>query len=95
MKKFLNKLLGSNTGVSSKRFIGLTACAMIYIIAIVDLLTDKTVSDYVFEGLVYLAVGGIFGIAAEKFADVLIKNKQSKSDNSTDPKDGTAPPPEE
>jgi hypothetical protein len=74
---FFRKLLGSNTGVSSKRFIGLTSCAVIYIIAFVDLFTDKTVTNYVYEGLVYLAIGGIFGIAAEKFADVLIKNKQT------------------
>jgi hypothetical protein len=92
---FLKKLLGSNTGISSKRLIGLSACVVIYIIAFVDLFTDKTVTNYVFEGLVYLAIGGVFGIAAERFADVLIQNKQPKSETPIPPKDTNVPPVEQ
>jgi len=93
---FFRKLLGSNTGISSKRFIGLSSCAIIYIIAFVDLFTDRTVSDYVFDGLIWLAIGGIFGITAEKFADVIDKSRHTKSDKSDDLEiDKSKAPPED
>jgi hypothetical protein len=90
---FIKKLLGSRTGISSKRLIGLTSVLVIYIIAFVDLFTDKTVSDYVFQGLIWLAIGGVFGIASERFADVLSNSKtDTTSPTGTTKTDGTKPP---
>lgn len=71
MKKFFLGLMGSKTGISSKRFIGFMAAITMIFIAVVDLFTDKTVSDYVFEGLMWLAVAGLGFVASERFADVL------------------------
>jgi hypothetical protein len=48
-------------------------------VAIVDLFTDNTVSDYVFDGLMWLAIAGLGFVASERFADVLISNKRQKN----------------
>jgi hypothetical protein len=78
MGTFLSKLLGSGTGVSSKRFIGFVASVAMILIAIVDLFSDYTVSDYVFDGLMWLAIAGLGFIASERFADVLSARYSSK-----------------
>ena len=77
MKSFFSKLFGAKTGVSSKRFIGFLAAITMIFIAIVDLFTDKTVSDYVFEGLMWLAIAGLGFVASERFADVFSGNRSS------------------
>lgn len=72
------KLFGSGTGVSSKRFIGFIAAVSMIVIAIVDLFTDNTVTDYVFDGLMWLAIAGLGFVASERFADVLGSKYSSK-----------------
>lgn len=62
----------------------MAAVTMIFV-AVVDLFTDKTVSDYVFEGLAWLAVAGLGFVASERFADVLSNKRPSKSQDPTDP----------
>jgi hypothetical protein len=81
MKNFFSKLFGAKTGISSKRFIGFIAAVTMIFVAIVDLFTDKTVSDYVFEGLMWLAIAGLGFVASERFADV-ISSKKKPVDNS-------------
>jgi hypothetical protein len=81
MKSFFYKLFGAKTGISSKRFIGFLAAVTMIFVAIVDLFTDKTVSDYVFEGLMWLAIAGLGFVASERFADV-IGSKKKPVDNS-------------
>jgi hypothetical protein len=44
--------------------------------SIVDLFSDYTITDYVFEGLVWLAVAGLGFIASEKFAELLNSRKK-------------------
>lgn len=80
-KNFFYSLLGSGTGVSSKRFIGFIAAVTMIFVAVVDLFTENTVSDYVFDGLMWLAIAGLGFVASERFADVLISNKKQKSDS--------------
>lgn len=77
---FFKKLFSSNPEVSSKRFIGLVTVLIIWLIALVNLFTGKTVTDYIFEGLIWLAAIGIAGISSEKFADIL-KAKAGKSND--------------
>lgn len=72
------KLFASGTGVSSKRFIGFIAAVSMIVIAMVDLFTDNTVTDYVFDGLMWLAIAGLGFVASERFADVLSANKKAK-----------------
>lgn len=89
MKKrnFFYGLMGSGTGVSSKRFIGFMAAMTMIFVAVVDLFTDKTVSDYVFEGLMWLAIAGLGFIASERFADVLSTNSSKTTKNNLPPQD--------
>lgn len=81
MKSFLMKLFGSGTGVSSKRFIGFLASITMVFVSIVDLFTDNVVSDYVFEGLMWLAISGLGFVASERFADVLSSKYSSKKED--------------
>jgi hypothetical protein len=76
MKSFFSKLFGAKTGVSSKRFIGFLAAITMIFVAVVDLFTDKTISNYVFEGLMWLAIAGLGFVASERFADVLVSRKK-------------------
>ena len=73
---FINKLLRDNTGVSSKRFVTLVTFILICIIAVVDLFTPLTISQFIFNGLMYLCSIGLGTILAQ---DVLTKNKYNKN----------------
>jgi hypothetical protein len=75
MRKFLKSLLTSSGEISSKRSIGVSAAITIMFASIVDLFSDYTITDYVFEGLVWLAVAGLGFIASEKFADLFTLKK--------------------
>jgi hypothetical protein len=77
MKKFLKSLLSSSGEISSKRSIGISASLTIIFASIVDLFSNYTITDYVFEGLVWLAIAGLGFIASEKFTD-FISNKNAK-----------------
>jgi len=66
MKNFFTKLLSSSDDVSSKRFIGIMAAFVMFIIALVDLFTNKTVEDYIFDGLMWIVIAGLGFIAGEK-----------------------------
>lgn len=81
---FFRKLFsGTNPDASSKRFIGIVASAAIIIIAFVDLFSNFTITEYVLDCVKWLALGGILGVASEKFADMLNGKKD------------TTPPPSE
>jgi|688.fasta_scaffold252900_2 hypothetical protein len=77
MKKFLKSLLSSSGEISSKRSIGISASLTIIFASIVDLFSNYTITDYIFEGLVWLAIAGLGFIASEKFA-TYITNKNTK-----------------
>jgi len=77
MKKFIKSLLMSNGDISSKRSIGVSAAMTIIFASIVDLFSNYTITDYIFEGLVWLAIAGLGFIASEKFA-TFISNKNNK-----------------
>jgi hypothetical protein len=68
-------MLGTGTGISSKRVLTTLATLLVFLVVIVDLFTDKHPSDYVFEGLVFIAISGLGSIALERFASVK-SNKQ-------------------
>ena len=65
----LSKILSSGTDLSSKRVITAVAAFVVVIIALVDLFTDNVVTEYVFEGVVWIAMAGLGSIAAENFAN--------------------------
>lgn len=49
------------------------------VIAFVDLFTDYTVTDYVYDGLMWLSLGGLSVITAERFADAMNARYQGKA----------------
>lgn len=53
--------------LSSKRIITFFAFALIVVCFFVDLFTDLQVSDYVYQGVVWIVVGGMGATSAEKF----------------------------
>ena len=77
MRKFFKSMLSNSNDVSSKRVIGIISSISIIIIAFIDLLSNYKITDYVFEGLVWLAVAGLFFVASEKFADVFNSKKNN------------------
>ena len=80
MITFLSKLLGSSTGVSSKRFITVVSFFLIVIISLFDLFTIYTVNQFIFNGLMYLCSIGLGTIVAQNA--FTSKNKYfNKTDN--------------
>jgi len=77
MKKFLKSLLTANGEISSKRSIGISASMTIIFASIVDLFSNFTITNYVFEGLVWLAISGLGFVASEKFAEVFNAKKNN------------------
>jgi hypothetical protein len=75
MKKFIKSMLSSSNDVSSKRVIGILSAISIIIISFIDLLSNYKITDYVFEGLVWLAVAGLFFVASEKFSEFVSATK--------------------
>lgn len=66
MKKFFSSLFSSEGEVSSKRFIGILSALVMFFIAIVDLFTNQTVAEYIFDSLMWLTISGLGFIASEK-----------------------------
>lgn len=77
MKKFFKSLLSANGEISSKRSIGLSAAITIIFASIVDLFSNFTITNYVFEGLVWIAIAGLGFVASEKFAEVFNSKKNN------------------
>ena len=75
MKKFIKSMLSSSNDVSSKRVIGILSAISIIIISFIDLLSNYKITDYVFEGLVWLAVAGLFFVTSEKFSEFVSATK--------------------
>jgi hypothetical protein len=77
MKKLFKSLLSASGEISSKRSIGLSAAITIIFASIVDLFSNFTITNYVFEGLVWLAIAGLGFIASEKFVEVFNSKKNN------------------
>jgi len=76
---FFLKVLSAKSGVSSKRFIGILGSLSMIVIAFVDLFTGFTVTDYIYDGLMWLSLGGLSVITAERFADAMNARYQGKA----------------
>ena len=81
MSNFFRKLVAPKTDVSSKRVIGIISALAIIVIAFIDLFTDFNITDYVFDGLVWLSLGGLGFIATEKFADAISARYAGKTNS--------------
>lgn len=74
-------MLSGDPGVSTKRVVTSTAALLIFTVVIVDLFTDKTVTEYIYQGLIWIAMSGLGSIALENFSNIN-KNK-TQSPNKT------------
>lgn len=64
---FAYKVLGRNTGISSKRFISVAGFIVLTAITFINMFTGLTVSDTMFNGLVMVTIGALGSTAAESF----------------------------
>jgi hypothetical protein len=64
--KFLKSIISENESVSSKRVVALLAFLTIEIVAFVNLFTGKSIQEFIFDGLIMLALGGLGITAVEK-----------------------------
>jgi hypothetical protein len=61
---------GSDEGISSKRVVTLLAFALCSVGFVGDLIWDLTVSDKIYEGMMYIAIAGLGFTASEKFSKI-------------------------
>jgi len=78
-KNFMRKLLGANTGISSKRFIAIYGFFLIAFVVLINLFTGLKVNDYIFNGLV-ITVGAALGATS---MELFGKERNSSSFDST------------
>lgn len=81
MKKIIKEMFNDIDGtVSSKRVF--TAASVIILIAswVLDVFWKLSVSDYIFDGFLYVVAAGVLGISAEKFVRWRGKDKNSVND---------------
>lgn len=81
-KEFMFKLLKPNSGVSSRRFVAITSSFLIMFIALIDLFTSFSPSDYVYEGLLWLA-GICWGAIGMENAGSIFSSKRTTTTTTT------------
>ena len=64
---FFKQMLSSGSKISSKRVITSGGLSLIVICTISELFFNFSVSDNIFDNLMYLTTGGIIATASEKF----------------------------
>ena len=69
-----------NKSLSSKRVVTFLAFLLCAIAFISNLFWNYTVESYMFEGMIYLIIGGLGFTASEKFASIN-KDKQNTENN--------------
>ena len=67
MKKFLNDLWSSNGAVSSKRVITIMAFIMMCIGFIANLFFKLTITDFIYDSMKWIVIGGLGFTASEQF----------------------------
>jgi len=70
----------SNGEPSSKRAISIIAFLLLAIAFMVNLFTEKSVNEYMWDGMITLVIFGIGFVASEKFSDILSKRRDKKEE---------------
>lgn len=52
---------------SMRRIVTFTTMLVMYGVVVVDMFTDYRVSEHIFDGLLFVVLGGLGSIASEKF----------------------------
>lgn len=85
MVKFFKEIFADSTGAfSSKRTVTLCAFFLIVIAVSCDLLWKRTLSEFMFDDLMYIVLTGLGFTAAEPVASSLFGNRVLKSGGGDD-----------
>lgn len=80
MKKYLTQIFqGTEGGFSSKRTVTLISTFLILLGFIVNLFTDLSVDEHIFEAVAYIVIAGLGFTGAEKFAPKKIRDESENS----------------
>jgi hypothetical protein len=67
-KSFSEPLKDSKGSISSKRVVTITTLLLIVFCVVLDLFTKFKVSEYIFDGLMWIVLSGMGFISSERFA---------------------------
>ena len=81
MKQFFLDLLNSNSTISSRRFIAIISFLAILVIAFIDLFTSNTISEFIFDALMWIVLAGMGFATSDKLG---IMNKGKNDETKTD-----------
>jgi hypothetical protein len=59
---------GLSGGISSKRVMMFFSFMVMIFMAILSTFYDKKIEQFIFDGFLYIVVGGLFSVASEQFA---------------------------
>lgn len=60
--------IDTNGATSSKRVMTFLSFLIMMVISYVSIIMGKNVEQFIFDGFLYIVVGGLFSVASEKFA---------------------------
>lgn len=65
--------------LSSKRFMTFLSFTVMMVIAYVSIFMGKEVQQFIFDGFLYIVIGGLFSVASEKFSQRFVKKEKYTS----------------
>ncbi|WWT39299.1 hypothetical protein [Microcystis phage Mel-JY01] len=71
--------VGQTGEVSSKRTMVFLSFLVMILLTIVSIFTERPVQPFIFEGFMYIVIGGLFSVASEKFSNKF--NRRDKYDD--------------
>jgi nitrate/nitrite transporter NarK len=74
--------VGMTGEISSKRVMMFLSFCMMIIMAIFSTIYSMKVEQFIFDGFLYIVVGGLFSVASEKFSNAFKKVDGEKSETS-------------
>lgn len=77
---FREIFIGSTGEISSKRVMMFLSFLIMIIMAIFSTIYEMKVEQFIFDGFLYIVVGGLFSVASEKFTNEFKKVDGEKSE---------------
>ena len=71
---------GLSGGISSKRVMMFLSFCMMILMAVFSTIYSMKVEQFIFDGFLYIVVGGLFSVASEKFSSAFKKVDGEKSE---------------
>lgn len=67
-KVLSNVFVGIGGGISSKRVMLFLSFSMMVAMASLSIFYDKKIEQFIFDGFLYIVIGGLFSVASERFS---------------------------